>query len=502
VYGLYGKEWLLYYAIAVLSEDTYVILALSVSICVVRLVNNVLYLGATMALYEERGEHGEHDEQVPRKWYSRFARERINLSASVEAALIEKTSQDPDWQDDSESEDELDGKSSQQAQVRHDQPDTVPSTSYSKALIPPRISLQSRVLPALYPGGFVEEATASARSQSVTSKSDVQREQQPSTAPQNTGILTRLAQRLTSSLAAFGGAMHPEMVVQLETTDQHETQDTSRPEHSTQFFTQVDASEVPTLPGIANEHRSVPLVRVIQPGEQKSSDLAHAAERKQRLGRTTRVRLQTASQMQGQAAEQVRRQAAHPIEHPIEEHPIHTHMQDEPNTSPISPLSDLDLMPEHEAMAQLRSLAARTREDKEGVTSAHLPAVDVDRNNIDHVQQVKISPYPPVDQKNKEVSSPPVIAYDEGHDTAANPKMSIDHAFGNGAFESGQQEATILDQHVTEGCIVQIMLLNDPGPVVVHYISLQPHIGFTVHLTAPAVMHTAFNYIIFRDGRP
>ena len=38
-----------------------------------------------MALYEERSEHGEYSEQVPQKWYSRFARERINLSASVEA---------------------------------------------------------------------------------------------------------------------------------------------------------------------------------------------------------------------------------------------------------------------------------------------------------------------------------------------------------------------------------------------------------------------------------
>jgi hypothetical protein len=69
--------------------------------------------------------------------------------------------------------------------------------------------------------------------------------------------------------------------------------------------------------------------------------------------------------------------------------------------------------------------------------------------------------------------------------------------FGMGAFEAGQQESILFDQRVTKTCVVQIMLLNDPGPVVVHYVSLQPQLGFTAHLTAPALIKTPFNYLIF-----
>lgn len=465
-------------------------------------------LGATMALYEERSEHGEYSEQVPQKWYSRFARERINLSASVEAELIDKTSQEAEWQDDDESSDGYDGKSGQQAETAHDQHSAAAYTAgYSKALIPPRLSLQSRVLPALYPGGFVE-AAASVRSQPSVPEADAQKEAQPSPVPQNTGILTRLAQRLTSSLAAFGGAMHPEMVVQSEATDRHEKQDLFGSEHAAQPLAHIDTAETLVPPPITSEQKSIPLVRVIQEAEENTTERVQAAERRQRLGRTTRVRLQTASQMQRQASEQEHRQVTHLAETPRQEIPVHMHLQDELiNTAPIFPSPDPGLVHEQEALEHLRSMVLRAQQDKEGTTSAHLPAVDaVDRSNVDDVQQTRpfqypqTVQYPQTDQKSREMASPLATLYDEGHDMTANPKSSLDYILGNGAFESGQQEVTVLDQNVMEGCIVQIMLLNDPGPVVVHYVSVQPHIGFTAHLTAPAAMRTAFNYIIFRNG--
>src|SRR5258708_14927042 len=112
-----------------------------------------VYLGAAMALYEE---HGEDNEQIPRKWYSRFARERINLSASVEEALIDNTTQKPQWRDDGESGDEQDGGYYHR---KGDPFDTVPYTGYIKALIPPPLSLQSRVLPAPAPARFVAAST-------------------------------------------------------------------------------------------------------------------------------------------------------------------------------------------------------------------------------------------------------------------------------------------------------------------------------------------------------
>jgi hypothetical protein len=406
-----------------------------------------------MALYEERGEHGEYSEQIPRKWYSRFARERINLSASVEEALIDNTSQEPQWQDDSESDDEHDGRNGQQTQAGDDQHDTVPYTGYSKALIPPRLSLQSRVLPALSPGGFVEAAT-NARAQSFPStQSEVQQEQQSSTTPHGTSLLMRLAQRITSSFSALGGTMPPEIVGQSEPLDKHETPDSSGSENAALPLVHRDTTEAPMRSRVASEQRSGPIVKSSLRAEENAAELTQSNERKQRLGRTTRVRLETAPQAQGQVHEQVS-----PVEIPM-----HTqHVQDEFNVTSASQFSEMDLRRTAEEMTRSRIMALRVRQEKQGTTSVHLPAVDVDRSKNVTVEQAKTG-----------------------------------MLLGNGAFECGQQETTILDQRVTDGCMVQLMLLNDPGPVVVHYVSLQPHIGFTAHLTAPAVMQTGFNYVIF-----
>ena len=67
---------------------------------------------------------------------------------------------------------------------------------------------------------------------------------------------------------------------------------------------------------------------------------------------------------------------------------------------------------------------------------------------------------------------------------------------GTGAFESGQSDVTVPNTRVTASSVVQVTLTSNPGPVVVQYISLQPQIGFTVHLTAPAATRTTFNYVI------
>jgi hypothetical protein len=69
---------------------------------------------------------------------------------------------------------------------------------------------------------------------------------------------------------------------------------------------------------------------------------------------------------------------------------------------------------------------------------------------------------------------------------------------GSGSFEGGQSDALVMDKRVTASSVILAMLACDPGPVVVHYVSLQPEIGFTVHLTAPAAATTLFNYVIFR----
>jgi hypothetical protein len=67
---------------------------------------------------------------------------------------------------------------------------------------------------------------------------------------------------------------------------------------------------------------------------------------------------------------------------------------------------------------------------------------------------------------------------------------------GQGTFVSGQSDVTIANSQVTERSVVLVTLTSNPGPVVVQYVSLQPGIGCTVHLTAPCQMKTTFNYLV------
>jgi hypothetical protein len=72
--------------------------------------------------------------------------------------------------------------------------------------------------------------------------------------------------------------------------------------------------------------------------------------------------------------------------------------------------------------------------------------------------------------------------------------------FGSGVFESEQGEVMVANEHITATSVVLVTLTTDPGPVVVQYISLQPQVGFTVHLTAPVATRTTFNYVVIQTG--
>ncbi len=71
---------------------------------------------------------------------------------------------------------------------------------------------------------------------------------------------------------------------------------------------------------------------------------------------------------------------------------------------------------------------------------------------------------------------------------------------GSGKFEDGQSDVVVLNNHITDGSVVLVLLTSDPGPVVVQYISLQPELGFIVHLTAPTKNVTLFNYAIVNSN--
>ncbi len=67
---------------------------------------------------------------------------------------------------------------------------------------------------------------------------------------------------------------------------------------------------------------------------------------------------------------------------------------------------------------------------------------------------------------------------------------------GSDIFKQGQREMMVANTHISPSSVVVVTLVGDPGPVVVKYISLQPQIGFTVHLSAQAEAETPFNYVV------
>lgn len=67
---------------------------------------------------------------------------------------------------------------------------------------------------------------------------------------------------------------------------------------------------------------------------------------------------------------------------------------------------------------------------------------------------------------------------------------------GPGYIKQGQRDVMITNSHVSLSSVVIVNLVEDPGPVVVKYISLHPHIGFTLHFSDAAELDARFNYII------
>lgn len=67
---------------------------------------------------------------------------------------------------------------------------------------------------------------------------------------------------------------------------------------------------------------------------------------------------------------------------------------------------------------------------------------------------------------------------------------------GTAKIERGQSEMMIANALITSASVVIVVLTADPGPVVVQYVTLQPEVGFTVHMSAPAQNPTTFNYRI------
>ena len=116
-----------------------------------------------------------------------------------------------------------------------------------------------------------------------------------------------------------------------------------------------------------------------------------------------------------------------------------------------------------------------------------------EKNNLDHEQRPVVEHQTAVsDARLKFDGVDKAIAEKQvGASTSTRGKLS-----GSSTFEPGQEAASITNPLISSSSVVIVTLIGDPGPVVVHYVTLQPESGFTVHLSAPAVKKTLFNYVI------
>jgi hypothetical protein len=100
------------------------------------------------------------------------------------------------------------------------------------------------------------------------------------------------------------------------------------------------------------------------------------------------------------------------------------------------------------------------------------------------------------DEKNTS-SHVPIVTFAQRKATSDGQPQLV---FGTGSFEYGQSECQVFNEHVNAASVVIAMLTVNPGPTVVQYVSLQPGVGFIVHLSAPAPAEAPFNYVVMYDG--
>ncbi|PZW30664.1 hypothetical protein EI42_02638 [Thermosporothrix hazakensis] len=370
----------------------------------------------------------EPEEQLQKTWYARTARERHDLSASVEAALREKV-QDAEGGGESTS---------------------------ARALIPPRFSLRHRAIRAAPSSKGATTTRASARTKVPTRPQlpvvEKQSKEPVTSPPRNLNIITRFMKKISSSFAA-----QPRERVTASDLEETEQEDT-RP-----IRIISPAPEMPSLGSLPQQDFMatpddqwskfktvetpavspfVPVWPTPIPSSMGSIGPSQFGTGPQRLaGRNTKIRLETIPQQKTQEMPTLKRIRC--VVPPRPEQPA-------------------------EAMTSAHIPAAFSTGPKKA-TSAHIPVIERYKSRI--LPAIRLR------EKQEELKRQPV--------------------HGSGVFEQGQRDVSIHLQAVTSSSVVWVTLLSDPGPVVVQYVSLQPEVGFTVHLTAPTTKRTAFNFVVW-----
>src|SRR5437660_9206811 len=370
---------------------------------------------------------------------------------------------------------------------------TAQHTAHGATLIPPRLSLQSKAMPAVHTGSFIETAS----SMYPALPANAEGERKPAVA-QNPNKLMRLAQRLTSSLAAFGSALHPEgpVVSSVPLSGEAEAplpvppsaeeslkipESTELPViHPKKSISEESAAwqAPPNWPDLTTEHAAIQgessglagdtaaELNAVARNITSSRVATPMVQSKQRLaGHTAKIRLQTAS---GRTSAK---------------------SSERPSGTPNGAVGEARKV-EEQAIDAVRQEIEHS--------SMHLPAMDVWRKETNMTG----ARFQTMDILREEIGETSVHMPTVGAASRARSAVQQKPLSGTGVFENGQMDVIVTYPTVTAASVVMVMLAGNPGPVVVQYVSLQPRVGFTVHLTAPTTARTTFNYVIFEGETP
>ncbi len=371
-------------------------------------------------------------EKVRQTWYSRLTRERRELSASVEDALVNPPLEERLWLDD---------------QGQHV---TIVDTGKRNNVFPPRLSLQSRLLP----GSPYRVGTGLVNIQGHTGR--------------HTSIWARLAQRLTSLFRPFlSHSAANATVIPLER--ENVSKQSKQVKDVICAVGEASGTSTKHVLTVKNHKESRKNERQVRTGTNTRHGALRSTQGRQRLGgRTTRIRLEVVPPPSARTL-------------PNKEKMTVPDIAAFANNSSTS----LHLPAIEKATKQL--VADHTfGDDDRGTTSVLLPAVE------------KVTKRPVEDRTfgDGDGGTTSIRLAAVGKATRRRAEPSPAWHTGTGTFECGQRDVTISDPSVTASSVVLVTLTANPGPVVVQYVSLQPRTGFTVHLTAPTTMGVPFNYVV------
>lgn len=411
----------------------------------------------------------EMDEQTQRQWRSRLEKGRIDLSASVEQTLAEGAAQEEWLDEDGEGEGGRDVVDGSAGEMRR-----------GTTVIPPRLSLQTK--PMYTVAASPVSAPAPARALAPVPAPPVQTEntqgQQPVQEKQHSGVFSRLAQRVTMSLAAI--------------TLPFQGQSPTEP----QQLPLAQETHIP-MPGLLASPnmgmQTVTTVRVERSETTTTTTIIDASALHSPLPTSAFPPVPQLPQASAGAQEEGKaRPAGYPTKVHLEAAPKGTSQHGIGAGTRSGQEDEAGNYPPHDSTEPLALRKAFPPVPRSAPPTLELPTVTVDRQPEGAV---------PIGEAVYEMTTSgrlPSVRIPDRQESESTPARQPQPRFGSGSFEAGQGDVAVASSQITAASVVMVMLASDPGPVVVQYISLLPGVGFTVHLSAPTKMRTLFNYVVLQ----